>query len=90
VVLAAEPEQVAEAAAPPAAIAGDDRRRRRPLLDPAVLERDVLAERADVDELRPLLRGEEDRAFAHQQRPFADRADAHGCNFRHAHHRCRL
>src|SRR3954469_5642734 len=34
-----------------AALGAQRRRRRRALLDPAVLERDVLAERADVDEV---------------------------------------
>ena len=45
---AAAAEQRAEAAAP-AALAGNGRRRRAALLEPAVLERDVDAERADVD-----------------------------------------
>src|SRR6185295_7408668 len=54
---AAAAEQAAEPAAPPA-LAGDGRRRRAALLQPAVLERDVDAERADVDEVGAAVRRE--------------------------------
>ena len=50
-----------------------------------MLDRDLLAERADVDELGALLGREADRALAHQERALADRADPHRADFRDAH-----
>src|SRR5205085_8428439 len=50
------------------------RRRRAPLLHPAVVERDLLAERADVDELAVPVRRESHRALPRQKRPLADSA----------------
>src|SRR5581483_1122571 len=84
-VLATEAEQVAEAAAAPAPVARDHRRRRRALLQPAVLDRDLLAERAHVDELRAFLGRVADGALAHQERALADGADAHRRDLGHAH-----
>src|SRR5262249_54752926 len=46
--------------------------------------RDVLTERADVDEL-DTVRREAERVLALQQRPFADSAGAAYCRLRHAH-----
>src|SRR5579884_3717207 len=51
-------------------------RRRRPLLDPAVLERDLLAERADVDELGAFVGREPGGPLSHQQRALAHGARA--------------
>src|SRR5207244_2936324 len=52
----------------------DRRRRRAPLLHPAVVERDVLAERAHVDELAVAVRREPHRTLPDQERPLADSA----------------
>ena len=52
---------------------GDRRRGRRALLDPAVLERRLLAERADVDVLVAAVRREAHGPLAHQERALADR-----------------
>src|SRR5207248_6897449 len=84
-VRAAEPEEVGDAPTAAAALGRDRRRRRRALPDPAVLWRGLLAERADVDELRALLRGVAHRPFAHEQRPLADRAETHRRNLRNPH-----
>src|ERR1022692_2573274 len=73
---AGQAEELAEPAAAPLARSRNRGRRRRPLLDPAVLEGGVLAERTDVDELRAVLRRVADRPLSHQQRPLADRADS--------------
>ena len=80
-----EPEQVAETAAAALAVARDDRRRRRAFLQPAVLDGDLLAERADVDELRAFLGRVANGALAHQERALADRADPHRADLGHPH-----
>ena len=66
--------QVHSVAAP--ALDRHERRRRRALLEPAVLGSLVLTERADVDELRTLVRREPDYALAHEKGALADRACA--------------
>src|SRR6266545_1312135 len=60
-------------AAPPPALTRDGRRRRAAFLDPAMFDRDLLAERADVDEVLAV-RSEPDRTLAEKERPLADRA----------------
>ena len=83
---AGEAEELDEVAlAPAAAPVLERRRRRRALLDPARLDRELLAERADVDELRALRRGKAHGALAHQQRPLAHGAGTRRCDFRHPH-----
>src|SRR5438270_659406 len=84
-VRAREAEELAEPAATTAAGTGGGRLGRSPLLDPSVLGRRLLAQRADVDELRALLRGEAHRALAEEQRPFADGALPQRRDLRHAH-----
>src|ERR671931_576575 len=71
----------------PAAVT-DDRSRRAALFHPAVIERDLLAKRADVDEVLAVGRVTH-RAFAHQERPLADRTRArgNGCLRRDTHDR---
>src|ERR1051325_7451094 len=51
------------------------RRGRAPLLHPAMVERDLLAERADVDEILAVGRVAH-RALADQKRPLTDRTRA--------------
>ena len=68
-----------------AALATQRRRGRGALLDPAGLDGDLLAERADVDELGALGRSEARGALAHQKRPLTHRA-LPGCrDFRDPH-----
>jgi hypothetical protein len=62
-------DEVALAAATAASL--ERRRRRRTFLDPAGLDRELLAERTDVDELGSLTGGETHRTLAHQERPLA-------------------
>src|SRR5581483_5757273 len=66
-------EQARERELPPRAVGRDRRRRRAALLQPAGLDREVLAERADVDVVLAVGRKSR-RPLAHQQRPFANRA----------------
>src|SRR5260370_40271954 len=73
-------EEVGDAATAAPALGCDRRGRRRPFLDPPVLERNLLTERADVDELGTLVRGVAHRPLAHQKRPLADRAETHRRN----------
>src|SRR5262249_59810863 len=71
-------ERAGGAEAPPRTVGRDRRRRRTALLSPPVLERDVLAERADVDEVLAV-GGEPGCSLPHQQRALANRAAAsHG------------
>src|SRR5262249_9598952 len=72
--LPARVEERSEAAALASPLARNGRRRRTALSDPAVLERDVGAERADVNEVLTV-RGEAQCALAGQECPLADRAD---------------
>jgi len=81
-----EAEELAEPASPASApVTGDRRLRRRALLDPAVLDRRLLAEGAHVHELRSLLGREADRSLAEKQRPLADAALPQRGDLRHAH-----
>src|SRR5262249_60866337 len=61
--------------APQRTVGRERRRRRTALLSPPVLERDVLAERADVDEVLAV-GGEPGCSLPHQQRAFANRTAA--------------
>ncbi len=54
------------------------------LADPAVVERDLAAERADVDELLAVRR-EAERVLAHQERPLADRTGPRDVGLRDPH-----
>src|SRR5439155_14502560 len=84
--LATGAEQRREREALLPALRRDCRRDRAPLFHPAVRERDLLAERADVDEASVARRREAGRTLPHQQSPLADGAgarlglarDAHG------------
>src|SRR5581483_10085280 len=78
----AGPEDAAqEAVAAPVVL--ERRQARRALADPAVLERGLLAERADVNVLAPVGR-EPHRPLAEEERPLADRAgQAEGAGARH-------
>ena len=83
--LAPRVEERGDAALAAAALVGNGRGRRAPLPDPAVVERELLAQRAHVDEL-VAARREADRPLAGQERSLADRADAlHGvaCELSH-------
>src|SRR5262249_42541972 len=75
---AADPEGAGQREGAPLAVGRDRRRRRRALLQPAVLERRVEAELADVDERVVPVRRVTRRALAQEQRPLADRAPALG------------
>ena len=79
-------EERREAAPALAALARNGRGSRAAFLDPAVVERELLAERTHVDELLAVGR-EPDRALAGQERPLADRAHAlHGVSRHLSHH----
>src|SRR3954447_13259561 len=82
---AAHAEEAGEREAGPPAVGRDRRRRRRSLLQPAVFERRVQAELADVDERVVSVRRVARRALAHQQRPLADRATAVDADSGHTH-----
>src|SRR5438874_5246290 len=64
-------EERAEAEAPPVRLVLERRRRGTAFLEPALLGRDLLAERADVDEI-VALGSEAHRALAEEERSFAD------------------
>src|SRR5262249_48713884 len=83
---ARETEELAEVAlAAPAAAALQRRCRRRAFPDPACLDGELLAERADVHELGAFGRRKAHGALAHQQRPLAHRAGARRCDLRNPH-----
>src|SRR4029077_5839138 len=64
-------QPVAAATTPP--LRRHRRRRRRALAHPAVLDRDIGAERADVHVVDAAVRREADRPLSHQERALADR-----------------
>ncbi len=77
-------EELRPARALPSRPRGECRRDGSALAHPAVVEREVLAERADVDELDTVW-GESERVLPLQQRPLAHRAPAAHARLRHAH-----
>ena len=77
-------EERAPEASPAADGGGERRHGRAPLAHPAVLQRDLLAERADVDVLAAVRR-ETNRVLARQERALADRAGPRDGDSRGAH-----
>src|SRR5205085_10411294 len=80
-----EAEELGKASTAAPAVVADHGRRRRPLLEPPVLEGDLLAERADVDEVRPLLGREAHRTLAQEEGPLANCARPDHTDLGHAH-----
>src|SRR3954452_7901395 len=76
-------EERSEAAALPGRRNGG--RRGSALLDPPVLERELLAERADVEVVRPAVGREAQHPLAHEEPALADRALARRRVLRHPH-----
>ena len=77
-------EEGAEVEPPSPWLFFEGRRGRAPFLDPALLRRDLLAERTDVHEVLAV-RSKTRRALADEERPVADRADLRGKSARRPH-----